>query len=248
MTSDYFRFGEVVIGVDSENGIQGNSVFMCEPSSCDLKVSVREDTGFMTKAEANCYSEIIRQGKDLLVTVNPKQIGKLTEYNLFNALDMYEIMLDYGQFVLHSSYVVYNNEAILFTGNSGIGKSTQAEFWKAERGAEIVNGDRCLVSCKNGKYYANGYINCGSSGICRNISTPIKAVVVLGQAASNSVRRLGGIEAFKAILPQCSYNTESTYQTEKIIGLLSEFISTINVLQLDCVNAPSAVECLEKYL
>lgn len=248
MVSDYFRLGDVVFRIDSEKGVHGDSAFRCEPTSCDLKVSVIEDSEFETKTAGKCYSEIIKQGNDVLVTVNPKQIGQLTEYNLFNAFDIPGVMLDRGQLVLHSSYIIHNGEAILFTGNSGIGKSTQAEFWRAERGAEVINGDRCLISLRNGKYYANGYINCGSSGICRNVTAPIKAVVILGQASANSVRKPGAIEAFKAILPQCAYDIKSAEQTEKAIVLISELISNVKVLRMNCVNAPSSVECLEKSL
>lgn len=248
MVNDYFRLGNVVFRAVSENGVGGETVFRCEPGVWDLKITVTEDIYYQKEPKGKKYADVKISGEDILVRVNPKCIGPLTECNLFNAFDLSGVMLDQGQFVFHSSYVIYNGEAILFTGNSGIGKSTQAEFWKTERGAKIVNGDRSLISSKNGEYYANGYVNCGSSEICRNISAPIKAVVVLGQAASNSVRKLGGIEAFKAILPQCSYDIKSAYQTEKAIGLASDFISNINVLRLDCVNAPSAVECLEKYL
>ena len=55
---------------------------------------------------------------------------------------------------LHSSYIIYHDKAILFTGPSGIGKTTQAELWRDYQGAEIINGDVTLIRKWDGRYCA----------------------------------------------------------------------------------------------
>lgn len=59
---------------------------------------------------------------------------------------LFDILADAGMLVLHSAYIVTRQgEGILFSGPSGIGKSTQAALWQHYGAAQTVNGDRALV-------------------------------------------------------------------------------------------------------
>ena len=59
---------------------------------------------------------------------------------------LFDILADAGMLVLHSAYIVTRQgEGILFSGPSGIGKSTQAALWQRYGAAQTVNGDRALV-------------------------------------------------------------------------------------------------------
>ena len=55
-------------------------------------------------------------------------------------------MYQHNHYVLHSSYIVYHDQAILFTAPSGVGKSTQASLWQKYRNIKIINGDRTLIT------------------------------------------------------------------------------------------------------
>ena len=65
---------------------------------------------------------------------------------VLEAAGLFDIFADLGMLVLHSAYIVTSaGEAILFSGPSGVGKSTQAALWERCAGARVVNGDRALV-------------------------------------------------------------------------------------------------------
>lgn len=73
---------------------------------------------------------------------------------VLEAAGLFDIFADVGMLVLHSAYIVTRGgEGILFSGPSGIGKSTQAALWERFAGARTVNGDRALVPArrKNGR-------------------------------------------------------------------------------------------------
>lgn len=60
---------------------------------------------------------------------------------VFNSLlSLERRMNSYKSYILHSSYIVYQEQAILFSAPSGTGKSTQADLWKKYRDIEIING------------------------------------------------------------------------------------------------------------
>ena len=121
---------------------------------------------------------------------------------VLEAAGLFDIFADAGMLVLHSAYIVTPaGEAILFSGPSGIGKSTQAALWERSAGAQIINGDRALLDI--GRKTANGIFYSGTSGICRNVTAPIRAIVLLGQSDGNHVSTPSPQAAFAGVLSQC---------------------------------------------
>ena len=87
-------------------------------------------------------------------------------------------------FILHCAYMDFGGKAILFSGPSGIGKSTHSGLWCAEYPdkARVLNGDKCLLTREDdGRIFANGWPVCGSSGICHNEKREVAGIVLLQQ-------------------------------------------------------------------
>lgn len=169
--------------------------------------------------------------------------------NVLMSADLFSLLLGHGGLVLHSSYIVYQGRAILFSGPSGMGKSTQAALWSKYRDAEIINGDRALIRRgSDGSFWAHGICYSGTSGICKNVSAPLVALVLLAQGTENTVKTLSGLSAFRALLPRISYRTWDPEEVESATQILSALLSERPVFYLSCRPDVSAVESLEKYL
>ena len=158
------------------------------------------------------------------------------------------LLAEHDAFILHSSYIGINGKALLFSAPSGTGKSTQADFWHNERGAEIINGDRSIVSLRNGRFFANGCFFSGSSGFCKNITLPLHAVVLLGQAERNIAERAAGLDAFIRILKETPLRSMATENVSRVTGLIEKLIAEVKIIDFRCENDPNTVEYLEKYL
>lgn len=168
--------------------------------------------------------------------------GKLTARLIFDSAGLFEILQGFDMTVLHSSFIIKNGQAVLFTGESGIGKSTQAALWEKYGGAVTVNGDRTLIDC--GNMTANGIFYSGTSGICRNMSAPIAAVVILGKAKENILKKARGAEAFKTILNQSSFHTFDPRCAGVAADLAAEIAGGVPVYRFDCLPDISAFETL----
>ncbi len=96
----------------------------------------------------------------------------------------------YNTLLTHSSFVIYQGKGIVFTGYSGVGKTTQAELWAKYAGAEIVNGDKTFIREVDGRFYAYGLPWKGSSEYCLNKKAELCGVVVLRQSGENRITRL----------------------------------------------------------
>lgn len=157
-------------------------------------------------------------------------------------------MLARDGLILHCAYVRTPRGAILFSGPSGIGKSTQGGLWAKHRGAEVRNGDRALLQCLDGRWTARGWPVCGSSRICAPCDTPIRAVVMLEQRPENRAERLRPAQAFLQLFPQITVNRWNPAAAERAAGLLERLIAAVPVLRLGCTVSAEAVDCLEAVL
>ena len=150
--------------------------------------------------------------------------------------------------VLHCSVLKVDDGVILFSGPSGIGKSTQAGLWTKYRGARVINGDRTLLKKEDSRWMSLGWPICGSSEICYNESYPVKAVVFLGQAKDNRGIRLRYFDAIKSMISQITVNGWNPKFVEKIWNLAEDFAAVIPVFEYGCNMKESAVDTLEGML
>lgn len=199
--------------------------------------------------ELRCRAETAFDGfsGETSFIADTKNRGKLTFSTLFAHCDIVGILLHRGGILLHSSYIIApGGKAILFSGPSGIGKSTQAENWKNVFGSSVVNGDRTLIEPANSS--ANGVFYCGTSGICENVSSEIAAVAVLAQAEENCAAKMTEGAAFRALLSQCALDRYDRDQVEEAISLVSDTVSRVPVFSFACLPDKSAAEYLNEYL
>lgn len=153
--------------------------------------------------------------------------------------------LPLGGFILHSSFIRWQSEGILFSAPCGTGKSTQASLWEKYESADILNGDRALVLKRGNHWTASGMPIAGTSGIYRNESAPIKAIVVLRQAKENRLRPMPAPEALRALYPEVTIHHWDPDFVNNAVNLLLDILSTIPVYLLECLPDQGAVQLLK---
>lgn len=152
------------------------------------------------------------------------------------------LFLRHNGMILHSSVVRCHGEAVLFSGSSGAGKSTQAELWRRFRNAEILNGDRCIIVQRGDRFFGCGSPYSGSSGIYRPDEAPIRAVVLPQKASENRIVRLERNQAFRRLYREMIGNLWDVAYTEKLLDLLNALLLRVPVYCLYCRPEEQAVE------
>ena len=165
-----------------------------------------------------------------------------TGVNLLNSIGIERIAFDAHMFIFHCSLVEYKGQAILFTGVSGSGKSTRAEMWKKELGAEIINGDKAGLFYENGTLMACGLPVAGSSGIFVKKSLPVRAVVTLKKASDNSTRKAEISEALKEVYYNMIVNKWDSVFSSEAVSFAAEILNHIYVYISECNLDPSSVK------
>lgn len=204
---------------------------------------------FLKKDEYNPsqFSYSIREKNNCSLYFSDGLFPYISDLTILESADLPSILAENGQIILHSSYIITSQgDAILFSGPSGIGKSTQAGLWEKYAHAEIINGDRCLIDTK--ALTANGIFYSGSSNICKNRSAPLRSIIMLEQSDSNEIHRLRPLQAFGKILGQSSYHKWFECSATMMTGLVAELVDKIPVYSLRCRPDELAVELLRKVL
>lgn len=145
-------------------------------------------------------------------------------------------------YILHCAFLSFNEKAILFSGPSGIGKSTHADLWcKNIPGTHVVNGDRCLITQNpDGTYEANAWPVCGSSQICHLEHYPIHALVFMGQSPQNQVRELSLMQRFQLLNMQLMVNHWNAEATRKAMDWMLAFCQQVTIKEYHCNMHPDA--------
>lgn len=226
----------------------------CVVNKQDFRVINKDDTYIRVKTlpfnekilETYLYSE--NEKADITLSI-PKEMEAEHEIfvrtNIWNYLAFEDVLINHQAFILHSSFISWQNNGILFTAPSGTGKSTQADLWKKYEDADIYNGDRTIIRKIDGKYYGFGSPYAGSSGIYRNESAPIKAIIVIEQGPDNVIRRLRGREAFLPLFRETLMNTWNKEYMEKMTDLLMDAACQIPVYHLFCRPDQDAVNTVK---
>lgn len=167
---------------------------------------------------------------------------------LWKTLFINHLLLPFQILTVHASYICHNEQGILFTAPSGTGKSTQAELWRQHRGAEVINGDKAGVRVEEGRAMVYGVPFSGTSGICKNRTLPLRAIVVLSQAPVNRAVRLPASQAVAALYPNIFADQHVVEEQQMALDCVLDLIEAVPVFSLACTPDVRAVEALERAL
>lgn len=194
------------------------------------------------------YACRVVNSKNISILIDEKYCDMLWTRVIFSLMGIEELVVKNNGCVLHSSFVEKDGGALLFTGPCSVGKSTQANLWKKHTDAVIVNGDKTLIFEKDGVVYASGMPFSGSSKDCLNRTVPLKSIVCLQQAASNTAQKLTSFDAFRNIYKNCYPVPYSREGTDMLIDFVQRLSRSVSVYKYACLADESAVRYLEREL
>ena len=137
----------------------------------------------------------IRAASERLHQNNPGVSLDICEY-LCTGSSFYTQLLHFGGMMLHSSCVVMDDKAYLFTAPCGTGKSTHTRLWLEQFGdrAYILNDDKPALRFVDGVWYAYGTPWSGKHGRDSNIAVPLAGICILERGEANQIRPITGQE------------------------------------------------------
>ncbi len=144
-------------------------------------------------------------------------------------------MIDYNTILFHGSVVSVDDKAYLFTAKSGTGKSTHTRLWRKYFGerAIMVNDDKPLLKVDEKGVFAYGTPYNGKHRISNNICVPLKAIVILNRAETNTIVTSDKSEVFPMLLQQ-TYRPDDKIKMIKTLKILDRLSDNVRLYKLYC--------------
>ena len=218
----YYRIADLTLESDRE--LSSYKAFTCDPMKADVTVTVTDElppSGPEQKARmmiqrrladgwffhpastdqrglyiSNDYSQLRRLGPE-----GPKVMGIVDESEWYIRIAMECLLARRGFLSLHAAAVEVRGEACVFSGPSGVGKSTRAQAWEEAFGAELINGDRPLIDVRHLELYGVPWD--GKEQCFRNVHYPLKAICEVRRSDSVYIRSMNFAQRRKLLLRQC---------------------------------------------
>lgn len=144
-------------------------------------------------------------------------------------------LLQYDGIVLHSSAVVVDGKAYLFSAPCGTGKSTHTRLWQQNFGdkAVVINDDKPALRRIDGKWFVYGTPWCGKDGINMNVKAELAGICFLKQAKENKICKLGNQKSVQRLIWQTAHNYANVTRMDMRLSLIEDIVSNVPIFELE---------------
>ena len=172
-----------------------------------------------------------------------------TTENLFHALRLFFLFLaqQNGLFAIHSASILYREKAWLFSGHSGMGKSTHTGLWHQLLGTPFLNGDLNLLGIHENRIMVYGIPWCGTSGIYTTRNYELGGIVLLGRdPARDYLEELSPSDQILRVMQRMISPAWKEGQLTKNLFFAEEIADRVPILHLFCTKNQSAVKVIRE--
>lgn len=148
----------------------------------------------------------------------------------------YSVLLQFGGFMLHSSAVLMDGKAYLFSAASGTGKSTHTQLWQKVFGCErakILNDDKPAIRIVDGKFFASGTPWSGKTDLNINVMAPLGGICFLERSEKNWIKKVPGAMAIAKLLNQ-TIRPKNEAEMDLLLKHIDTTLSSVPVYFMGC--------------
>lgn len=162
---------------------------------------------------------------------------------LYTGSKFNRILLEFDGCMLHSSAVVVDGYAYLFSADSGTGKSTHTQLWLKHFGdkAFIINDDKPALRCIDGEWYVYGTPWSGKTDQNVNIQVKLGAIVFLERAEENWIEEISVVEAIPKFFKQTIRKLQTEEKMDMVLSAMESVLSQNNIYKMGCNISDNAV-------
>lgn len=156
----------------------------------------------------------------------------------------YGHLLKHAGLLLHASALEFGGKAYLFSGPSGVGKSTHTRLWLQRFGQEVrvFNDDKPALRYLDGRWYAYGTPWCGKDGINENRKASLGGICFLKQAEENAICRLSGQQALASLYSQTMHNFRREADMDRLLSAIDLLVRHVPIWELANTPGQEAVD------
>ena len=152
-------------------------------------------------------------------------------------------LINHNGCMLHSSAVVVDNYAYLFSADSGMGKSTHTKLWVKHFGdrACIINDDKPVLRFTNSNWFVYGTPWSGKNNLNANIKVRLGAIVFLERAENNWIKPINTKEAIPLFFNQTVRKLNREDKMDLVLKYMEQILTGNPIFKMGCNISEDAV-------
>ena len=165
------------------------------------------------------------------------------EHNLTGALFNRFLLLHNG-IMLHSSAVVVDGYAYLFSANSGVGKSTHTGLWikNLKDRAFIINDDKPAIRYVDGEWRVYGTPWSGKTTLNENVGVKLGAIVFLERSKDNWIKEMEPTDAIHLFFQQTIRHIVKEENMDRVLTRMEQVLTSCPLYSMGCNISDEAFE------
>lgn len=198
------------------------------------------------------FKEYESEGRpDYIITVSDEDIRREKIANISNdgwqlnqaALEFSAILRqiitlisDQGTLLFHGSAICVNGRTFIFTGPSGIGKSTHSRLWRQmlkNQDVVMINDDKPFLKAGEGCVTAYDSPWRGKEGLGCNMFAPVEAICSISQGTENVIREAKPDEMYTLFYEQ-TFRPFDKEGTENHLHNIDVLTRNVRLYKLEC--------------
>ena len=141
--------------------------------------------------------------------------------------------------MIHGSAVIHDQQTRVFSGFSGVGKSTMAKLWEQNKQATVINDDRLILRKIDNDWYVYNtpmfYAAAPQVGKLHTVFFP-------HHAPANKMEKLNGVAALSKLLAHTIHHGHNKAHVQHHMDIATQLISQIACHQLGVVPTPEVLD------
>lgn len=153
-----------------------------------------------------------------------------------------------GGLMIHSSSILVNGKAILFSAPSGTGKSTHTNLWKQVYGdnVEYINDDKPVIRFADNMPIVCGTPFSGKTDINNNIEAPMGAYIYLERGETDSIEKMSIKDSLYCLTEQTIRPNVDKSLYLRNLDSIEKIVNQVPCYRLKCTPTTNAVEVVYK--
>ncbi len=144
--------------------------------------------------------------------------------------------------MMHASGVFDGEKGRMFSGFSGVGKSTISGIWR-DNGSLLINDDRLIIRRENGRYYI---YNTPMFYEDENKKAPLDAVYLIRHFPENDMEKISGAAAVTGIMAFSIQNNYDRRFVQHHIDFFTKMCEVVPIYRLGFVPDKNVIEFIKE--
>ena len=210
---------------------------------CAVRTMKRAEKYYLTDSDINPDISIKTTPEEIADIYRPDWTEEVKAYVYEGKLFYSELARRFNGMMIHSSAVVLDGNAYLFSAPSGTGKSTHTRLWlqKFKNRAYILNDDKPAVRIMPDGIFVYGTPWSGKEDISINKKAPLKGICFLNRDKTNWIKTMN-TESKVVNLYHSAIKKVDKEVALKQLDIIENIIKKIPIYEMGCNISEESVE------